>query len=639
VTGAGVGGIGGIGGTPHVAGAGGRPNGGASGAAVPTAGSPDAIGAGGVGGTGGVPTSPGHATLNGGCLADSWCWSAPLPAKNLTAVWANGEEDVWVVGKAGQALHWDGSGWAVKPSDTAMDLEAVWSATWNDTWACGPDGIHHFDGTAWAHALSGKVVHALWGSSAADVWAGGDDGVWHWDGNSWSISNTTPAIISISGTSASNVWALGGADQLVHRDLRHWDGASWSSVQVPPPNATLLAVWTGGPDELWLVGTTHYGYEYATHWNGQVWTEAQRGDFGSLTAVWGGPKGVWALASNYRTVALAGDGNGAGSTAGFGGGSGVNPAYLAGDVWLIYPGGLRYFHDGAWTPSKLPTPPTISPYFKTAPSFAAQGLAIWGSSADDVWVDTSRWDGSTWHDGELTALGPIWGLTRNDVWLGLLGDPSGTVYHWRGNHIDGLDSFQDIASASIWGSGSNDVWILGFGPSLTHWNGSAMSTSALPWDTSNTQPYMDQVWGTASDDVWAVGEQVFHFNGQAWSAVAAGTSARFRGIWGATSNDLWATTDAGLMHWNGTSWQADQSVDNSHLSAVWGFASNDIWAGGARDDGTGHAGAGLLLHWNGSAWQVSVESARLPPIGKLWGASATEVWATVDGGVLRRTQP
>ena len=53
--------------------------------------------------------------------------------------------NVWVVGRAGTIVHWDGAAWAVVPSPTTVDLADVWGSAANDVWAVG-GAILHFDG-------------------------------------------------------------------------------------------------------------------------------------------------------------------------------------------------------------------------------------------------------------------------------------------------------------------------------------------------------------------------------------------------------------------------------------------------------------------------------------------------------------
>lgn len=52
----------------------------------------------------------------------------------------------------------------------------------------------------------------------------------------------------------------------------------------------------------------------------------------------------------------------------------------------------------------------------------------------------------------------------------------------------------------VWGSGSSDVWAVGLGGTILHWNGSAWARLM-----SVTSSDLYGVWGSGTSDVWAVG--------------------------------------------------------------------------------------------------------------------------------------
>jgi hypothetical protein len=110
------------------------------------------------------------------------------------------------------------------------------------------------------------------------------------------------------------------------------------------------------------------------------------------------------------------------------------------------------------------------------------------------------------------------------------------------------------------------------------------------------------VWGSGPDNVWVVGYgssgfacNIQHWNGSAWSAVAGpsipdetnGRSARLEGVWGSGLNDVWAVgmddfARGIVLHWDGTTWsftkvpiQGDKALD-----AVWGSGPDSVWAVG-----------------------------------------------------------
>ena len=74
------------------------------------------------------------------CSADNWCWQNPLPQGNpLYASWGSGTSDVWVVGRPGTVLHWNGSGWSSVSSGTTNYLSGIWGSA-SDVWVVGSSG-------------------------------------------------------------------------------------------------------------------------------------------------------------------------------------------------------------------------------------------------------------------------------------------------------------------------------------------------------------------------------------------------------------------------------------------------------------------------------------------------------------------
>jgi hypothetical protein len=64
---------------------------------------------------------------------------------------------------------------------------------------------------------------------------------------------------------------------------------------------------------------------------------------------------------------------------------------------------------------------------------------------------------------------------------------------------------------------------------------------------------------------------------------------------------------------------------------LFGLADNDVYAVGSA------YGEPAVFHWNGSAWSPEVAGAE--QLTKVWGSSATDLWAVGDSGtILHKTQ-
>ncbi len=161
--------------------------------------------------------------------------------------------------------------------------------------------------------------------SATDIWAVGSwadfgpgDGlvplIEHWNGSAWSIvpSPVLPQPVANQALS-STAWPLFGLGCLGGRLHRHrhpslpdpaCDGKSWTRVPAPHngPLAALSGVTAISATDVWAVGTVHTKYlkhfitdTVALRWNGKVWQRMPPPGGGSLLAVTGSEKNIWAV--------------------------------------------------------------------------------------------------------------------------------------------------------------------------------------------------------------------------------------------------------------------------------------------------------------------------------------------------------
>ncbi|MEW6141578.1 MAG: C1 family peptidase [Chloroflexota bacterium] len=167
----------------------------------------------------------------------------------------------------------------------------------------------------------------------------------------------------------------------------------------------------------------------------------------------------------------------------------------------------------------------------------------------------------------------------------------------------------------VWGSSSSDVFAVGDGGTILHYNGNAWSTM-----TSGTTGYLNGVWGSSASDVFAVGETgtILHYNGTAWTAMSSGTNNTLTGVWGSSATDVFAVGANGtIVRYNGSAWSAMTSGTTNYLNGVWGSSASDIFAVGQN---------GIILHYNGSAWST-MTSGDGWGLGEVWGSSASDVFA------------
>lgn len=124
-----------------------------------------------------------------------------------------------------------------------------------------------------------------------------------------------------------------------------------------------------------------------------------------------------------------------------------------------------------------------------------------------------------------------------------LGNPDPTRYNlavWNGNDwsirrvpyfYQGQPFYNPIQS--IFAFGTNDIWFCGNG--VIHWNGNNFVPMPVP--TTVWGPYqMNKIWGTSSNDLYIVGNggNIAHYGGPSvgWKKIEGGTTLNINDIWG-----------------------------------------------------------------------------------------------------------
>jgi len=229
-----------------------------------------------------------------------------------------------------------------------------------------------------------------------------------------------------------------------------------------------------------------------------------------------------------------------------------------------------------------------------------------------------------WSSIPTDTLRGIWGTSASDVWAVGYG---GAIRHYNGTIWSGFSSGTTQALVGVWGTSASDIWAVGGASgSILHYNGTSWSSSL-----ERGQPgILFGVWGSSASNVWVVGDvdSVLNYNGASWSAVG-GVTRTIAGIWGSSASDVWAvgyTTGVGgtIFHYDGASWSSVSPGTTQRLSGVWGSAASDVWAVG--DNGT-------IVHYNGTSWST-VSSGTSQALVGVWGSSASDVWAVGNSGTI-----
>lgn len=476
----------------------------------------------------------------------------------------------------------------------------------------------------WSNPLpQGQALRGLWGSADNDLWVVGNSNViLHWDGRSFSPmpAPVAQAWSAVAGSSAKDIWIVGSQGAVLH-----YDGQSLSQVLSGTSNG-LNGLWVNGPRDVWAAGD----FGTLIHFDGTTWQSVAVDPALKLTVFRGvfspGPDEAWAVGEN-------------------------------GTAWH-YKGGTGQL---------------------TTTAVTTMINSVYGLGASDIWAGTRgkllHWQGSSWASLDLVA--PTVEVT------GLWSSASGELFVLGGTQVFRRSSggFQPLPSntsnrpLSLWGSDTGNIWAVGAGGAMAHFDGSAWTSFSEGVDM-----FVNGLWGSSTSDVWAVGTQgaLARFDGFKWSRMPTGVTTDLLAITGTQASDIYAVGAAQtILHWDGTAVSKLPAVSgvssNANLFAVWASGPKDVWASGGDPAAnplalhstqpgvfattTLPAGLGILYglwgtgptdvvtvdtkgnaaHYNGSAWSaLPAVPVNLQFIYALWGSSASDYWAAGSGGLIWR---
>jgi len=215
---------------------------------------------------------------------------------------------------------------------------------------------------------------------------------------------------------------------------------------------------------------------------------------------------------------------------------------------------------------------------------------------------------------------------------------------------------------ALWGSGPTDIWAVGSGGTIVHYDGKAWKKTPPEPPTYNT---FRSVWGSGPNDVWVVSmtDVILHSTGYAnggvtWTA-EPGPGAQLpepraaTAIWGTGPDDVriafrsrFLLVGSEFAYYNqwvktrdpgggGPSWSIARG--EGYIHAFWGTA-NDLWYVADNSESNGWQ-RGMTVHGTPGptgemAWTV-VESQSTQRLEGIWGSGPNDIWAVGDNGTIR----
>jgi hypothetical protein len=185
----------------------------------------------------------------------------------------------------------------------------------------------------------------------------------------------------------------------------------------------------------------------------------------------------------------------------------------------------------------------------------------------------------------------------------------------------------------IWGTSSTNLWAVGIGGKIIHYDGSAWAITTTP--VAGTGLY--GVWGSSAGNVWAVGIQgtIIHYDGTSWTKTTSPTTSALSSVWGTDATHVWITGASGtVLSLSGSTWTAVTGLStHDNLGELWGDSAADVYAAGLDSSTTN----GVLAHLSGS-WSVT-EQTSFYSVGAVGGSSSSDFWIGGSSTVATKLAP
>ncbi|MBA3455836.1 MAG: hypothetical protein H0T42_22255 [Deltaproteobacteria bacterium] len=349
--------------------------------------------------------------------------------------------------------------------------------------------------------------------------------------------------------------------------IAHYDGTTWTSWR--EPQNVYNAIASSAPNDAWVSGADGH----MRHFDGVGWT--------ATTYIGATPQGTSAVSGLISFNGI--------------------------EVVAVSTLKLAYRYRGQAFGRVQPLP-------FVDPLAASINLAMWSTSAVNVWVATAKgevfhFDGTDWSLSLLidptgaVLASSIWGTSASDVWVGTNG---GRVFQfdgvtWTPHDVAGFG----LPVTKVWGAGPGDVWAFSVSGAF-HWTGTTWTRHVL----SATRVLGAE--GSGANDIYAVtvpdvnGDALWRWNGIMWTpAPRTGPGAflpttRINNVVAIAQDLVFVVANNGHIHrWDGTMWTDDVVEAVAELTLVAGSAPDDVIAASERE----------LFHWDQRQW-----SAVRPPL-------------------------
>jgi hypothetical protein len=268
-------------------------------------------------------------------------------------------------------------------------------------------------------------------------------------------------------------------------------------------------------------------------------------------------------------------------------------------------------HNFAWTQSTIPGEAGLTGCWVFGPnSIYVVGGSVYKSTDGQIWKDVIPSTNSGSLSGQLSGAS-MFGFNENDYWL-VAGD---NLFHV----LNGFATYYSFGPSTVpgrfhscWGTSSSDMYAVGDGGTILHFDGSTWTKMQ-----SGTTYNITDIWGTADNNIWAAGYHqsinssvLLHFDGSTWKPIDL--SLFGPNIISYSIGEAWTCDSAGHHKAYASGSFLYRNSDNSSLwisdsgklanAAGGGYVPLNFIRGNGWNDYMVEGGSGFLSHWNGRSW-------------------------------------
>lgn len=230
----------------------------------------------------------------------------------------------------------------------------------------------------------------------------------------------------------------------------------------------------------------------------------------------------------------------------------------------------------------------------------------------------------------------VWGPAADDLYAVGGAPDTGVIMHRDASGWTPLDPGIPVPLLNwCFGFGPDNVFMVGNGGTVLHWNGSSWELMTTPTDQD-----LWGIWGASPTDMWAVGgsgradgdQTILRYDGMEWTAVPVPALSRprvfaFFKVWGSSADSVFIVGQSGaVLRWDGSELSEQPVTTAEDMISVWGTGPDHVAAVGGRSNG-------VVATWDGSEWHTE-QLAPTPGLNGVWMRSPDVIHIAGAEGTL-----